>query len=236
MQLKLSDITARAKFLDLLNEGVSVKSSEDFTYVYGNQFCLQNAAKLTEKEFLGYSDYQLPWDNYADSYVSNDKAILNGVGGNNMLFMLTDAHGDKCITHHKKYICYDDNGSIAGIVAIFKIVEGRFYEMYSYMTNLQQDNLNICSYLQNNTRSFDPSLKLTAKESICLFYTLQNFTAKKVANIMAISSKTVEQHLANIRNKWDCNNKQDLLDTANMLGCFNVIPIELFLSHPSLAQ
>lgn len=231
MKLQFSEIVANNNLLDQLSVGVFVKSCDDFTYLYANQYCLQHATKLKKKDFIGRTDYELPWDMYADSYLKNDYAIIKNDSMSNMLFMLTNSCSEKVIAHNLKFPCYDDAGSILGIVGIFNIVEGKFHEMSNYMSNLNQQNLQICSYLQNSPKCYDPYLKLTPRESLCLFYTLQGMSAKDAAKHINISDKTLASHLANIRLKWNCHNKQDLLSTADKLGCFNVMPTELFLAN-----
>jgi DNA-binding CsgD family transcriptional regulator len=55
---------------------------------------------------------------------------------------------------------------------------------------------------------------LTVREKECLRLLLTNQTAKNIAQTMNISVRTVETHLENIRQKWHCNSKSELIIKA----------------------
>lgn len=55
---------------------------------------------------------------------------------------------------------------------------------------------------------------LTPREKECLRLLLTNQTAKNIAQHMNISVRTVETHLENIRQKWHCSNKAELIIKA----------------------
>ncbi|MFN3234412.1 MAG: helix-turn-helix transcriptional regulator [Gammaproteobacteria bacterium] len=53
--------------------------------------------------------------------------------------------------------------------------------------------------------------KVTERESICLRYLLEGFSAKEIAKKMSISSRSVEFHINNLKKKFDCRNSVALI-------------------------
>lgn len=81
---------------------------------------------------------------------------------------------------------------------------------------------------QNLTTSIpDNKFGLSNRELECLFYTLRGKTARQIADIMALSKRTVESYLETIKNKIGCANKADLLVAAVSHGYMNYIPQHL---------
>lgn len=58
---------------------------------------------------------------------------------------------------------------------------------------------------------------LTSRERECLDLLLQGKTAKETASRLALSSRTVEFYLNNIKRKLKCSNKGELFSTAEVL-------------------
>jgi DNA-binding CsgD family transcriptional regulator len=59
---------------------------------------------------------------------------------------------------------------------------------------------------------------LTQREIEVLSYTLRGQSARLIANILGISVKTVEYHLARIKHKFQCHSKAELIETALKQG------------------
>ncbi|MFN7097400.1 MAG: helix-turn-helix transcriptional regulator [Gammaproteobacteria bacterium] len=68
---------------------------------------------------------------------------------------------------------------------------------------------------------------LTTRELEVLFHTLHGKSAKAIAQRLKISPRTVEVHLANIKNKFACHTKQQLIDCAINEGYLKIIPDSL---------
>lgn len=65
-------------------------------------------------------------------------------------------------------------------------------------------------------------IKLTARESECLFYLLRGKTAKKIATILGISHRTVETYVDYLKIKFQALNKSELIEKAIEKGYFNI--------------
>jgi DNA-binding CsgD family transcriptional regulator len=76
----------------------------------------------------------------------------------------------------------------------------------------------------------DNVFNLSSRELECLFYTLRGKTAKQAAEILNLSKRTVESYIENIKNKFGCNTKSDLLLIGIANGYLNYIPSQ-FVTH-----
>ena len=61
-------------------------------------------------------------------------------------------------------------------------------------------------------------LPLSKREAECLRHLLHGKTCKGIANILEISAKTVEYYLAQLKQKFNCYSKAELIEKAIRLG------------------
>lgn len=66
--------------------------------------------------------------------------------------------------------------------------------------------------------------QLSTRELECLFCVLRGMSAKKIAERLQLSKRTVESYLENLKNKLGCETKAELLAFAMQQGYFNMIP------------
>jgi len=69
---------------------------------------------------------------------------------------------------------------------------------------------------------------LTEKEALILFYILQGYSCKYIAKFLHNSFRTIEYHIENIKNKFDCNTRDQIVEKAHSEGYGNTIPESLF--------
>ncbi|EKD54722.1 MAG: transcription regulator LuxR family protein [uncultured bacterium] len=70
--------------------------------------------------------------------------------------------------------------------------------------------------------------KLSAREIECMFYLIRGKTMTQIATILRLSKRTVEYYLQNIKNKWSCHTKSDLIEKAIETGWIDFIPKNIF--------
>ena len=56
----------------------------------------------------------------------------------------------------------------------------------------------------------DQAIQLTATESKCIYYIMQSYSAKSIANILKVSVRTIEGHIQNIKTKVHCKRTLEL--------------------------
>jgi DNA-binding CsgD family transcriptional regulator len=78
-------------------------------------------------------------------------------------------------------------------------------------------------------------VKLSDRELECLFLQLRGKTAKQIAEILKLSKRTVEYYIDNMKSKFGCFNKAELLIAAISLGYQQHVPKNLLnLNLPHL--
>lgn len=55
-----------------------------------------------------------------------------------------------------------------------------------------------------------PNITITEREMECLFYTVGGRTAKETAKLLALSPRTIEHYLDNLKSKFNCSTKSEL--------------------------
>lgn len=72
--------------------------------------------------------------------------------------------------------------------------------------------------------SHDNVFNLSTRELECLFFILRGRSAKQIGEIMCLSKRTIESYIENIKSKFGCNTKSDLLLIAITNGYINHLP------------
>lgn len=63
---------------------------------------------------------------------------------------------------------------------------------------------------------------LTTREHTCLYYLVKGKTAPEIAIALFISKRTIEKHIANIKEKMQCRTKSELIDKAIHCGIYQL--------------
>lgn len=128
-----------------------------------------------------------------------------------------------------KIPCYDETKQITGIFfnAVFMDTLP-FHNLISLLNQHKDLNSSVNQIVEN-----DPKGKLSIRELEILFFTLRGKTAKAIALNLQISVRTVETHLSNIKNKFACHNKQQLIEQATYADYMSLIPKTLIQANHS---
>jgi len=114
---------------------------------------------------------------------------------------------------------YDQHDNIVGVCG-FSIVLGKHPLADSLSTIARLGLLNSLNSLnsdtppvsQNNARMHD--LRLSKREAECLRLTIKGCTAKKIARMLDLSHRTIEEYLTNIKIKMGVKSKSELIEMA----------------------
>jgi DNA-binding CsgD family transcriptional regulator len=109
---------------------------------------------------------------------------------------------------------YDSQDRIIGICG-FSIVLGRHSLAESLSTITRMGLLNPVNAFPQRKPSADLiSFNLSKREEECLRLTLKGCTAKKIARMLDLSHRTVEEYLTNIKIKMGVKSKSELIELA----------------------
>lgn len=65
-------------------------------------------------------------------------------------------------------------------------------------------------------------IDLTQRQTQCLYYLIRGKTAKEIGKIINLSPRTIEDHIAGLRYKLNCNTIRELVGKAIECGFVNV--------------
>lgn len=181
---------------------------------------------LRKDEVIGRSDYDPPWEKFADLYRKQDQKAMTV----NRLDTIEPINVSKKIILAGKALRYpirDEHNDIMGI-----FVQGIILPMddigIALSTVFLQDQKNLTytgaipkAYEIND---YNANLKLTARENECLFLLIRGKSAKAMAQFLDISPRTVEVHIDHIKEKMNVSSRSEIIAKAIELNLFEIIP------------
>lgn len=170
---------------------------KDVNSVYlGCNWSFAQAAKLNSpSEIKGLTDYDFDWrDRFADLYQEGDKSVLDDIPLINVIEPQVRIDNKIINILVNKTCLYDPKGQKIGVI-------GNYIEM----TNLKyQGQFN---RLANN-------IPLTEKQAECLFLLVKGMSTKQISSKLDTSIRTIEHRIEDLKSKFQCFNKQELIERA----------------------
>ncbi|MEK6731633.1 MAG: helix-turn-helix transcriptional regulator [Pseudomonadota bacterium] len=199
--------------------GMISEKDENSVVTCCNEIFLKYAGVKSFDDILGHTDYDFPWQNFADIYRAHEKDAL--VGNNYSTFYpVKDCHGTHKLFMHTKVQKLSPDGEILGIKC-------HAAEILNPQTaNLMQA---LSSYIPEKQTSFFigkkfKNLTLPPQQQEVLFFLLRGKTSKQIAKIMRLSPRTIEFYITILKEKFNCQTKQALIECAINQGFMEMIP------------
>ncbi|MFA6060557.1 MAG: helix-turn-helix transcriptional regulator [Taibaiella sp.] len=191
----------------------------------GNKKTMQLAGVREADDLKYLSDFDAPWCEYADNYLKHDKDTLSGINYR-QLDPVMSADGFKVLMAEKT-VLYDEEGNFSAILGVGMEVKDKDILTFIHKSTKQQPlhkkkSLVVADEKYLQIKFNKPTLSL--RESECLFFLLHGYTTKMIANLLGLSSRTIETYIENIKNKFGCNSKSELIELSIELGIFHFIP------------
>ncbi|RUR19042.1 helix-turn-helix transcriptional regulator [Legionella sp. km535] len=224
----LQDFNILKNNFDGYPDSVFIKDS-NFRYQYLNKQIIKDMA-LEEKNTLDKGDTEMYHAQYASIYNAHDEACLKGqiyyqlekvpVPYQSELFSLTLKNPLK-----------DHNGVVSGILGFCTFMD---YEALVFCLKLKKNNLTRLKIADNCYELIEKNINLSSRELQVLFYFLQGKSAKHIAYQLNIAEVTVNFHLNNIKDKWQCFSKEGIFNKALQKGLFGFSGIWNLLQQSTL--
>lgn len=201
-----------------------------------------NYEKVWEREAAKL--YNNPKSFYESLYIENNYDMQANKFGLTLFRIKTRSHGVRHI-RDQHYLLADEKGETIGRMGFATVVDEQEWlaqyenlhiehspnlEIQNNITELVKREFRIMPTSSENapkeTRSLDDlieqycqcyKIRLTPRERTCLFYLLSGNVPKIIAAAMNISTRTVEFHIENIKNKARCKNTLQLISQVNSL-------------------
>jgi len=112
---------------------------------------------------------------------------------------------------------------------------GILYHGIDVINTWQHDLSKLITHTQlagNCQQPLNPSARpnLTTSEEEVLFFILRGYTAKRTAQLLKRSQRTIEGHINNLKRAFVVNSKHELIEKAIGCGCLSLLP-QNFLHH-----
>lgn len=162
-----------------------------------NQKFLASTGRNTQQNFVESSDYDMPWaQKYADIYIKDDQNVMEtGIPRINYKELHQQLDGTIKTVLVSKIPLYDEYKQVKGLLGF---------------------------YIDISIQEIFTTIRLSKRQMECLFYLVRGMSAKQIARKLNLSNRTVEDYLENLKLKFDCTHRSDLVIKAIEMGFGNV--------------
>lgn len=211
--------------LDQLPSSIAWKDAE-LKYLGANKNLIHSMGLKDPQQLIGVNDQQLliHEPQLSDFFIQQDMTVLAG----NTIEIIHTLDNDK---ENRTYLLQksplkDNNGQIAGVILLcspfpaadlcsyLKQIDRKYYDIQKDQTHYVIDE------------NHNP-VGLSTRELECLFLQIRGKTAKEIADILGLSKRTIEFYIDNMKSKFGCFNKTELIMAAMAHGYQYHIPKNL---------
>ncbi|MGO1002729.1 helix-turn-helix transcriptional regulator [Lysobacter sp. CA196] len=211
---------------------------QDSKFLYANTEFKALVGLEPDEDVDGLSDFDLPCEvaSHGKTFREQDKYVME----RQISITTLNVHRFKCAKWRAFLIVkkpfFDQETNIRGVLFhgtdITAINAGA---LGSYFGNPGPHQASINSQPQTGQVHADPEadIDMTRREYEVLFFLLRGGTSKRIAELLSISSRTVEQYIDVLKDKFEVLTKPDLIEKAINKGYLYVIPDTLFMKCSS---
>jgi DNA-binding CsgD family transcriptional regulator len=222
----------RNEQLILLNQTIAYKNS-NLEFVDFTENLLEVAGFTSEEAIIGKrDDGDLPWNAYAAEYQAHDKDALNGINYGAVVPFSGNDKGIKGFVFCTRTKCTLEDGKPGVFIHVIPLFNTQLNGFMEGLIKNDPQNLHTNYYIGKNLAD----IQLTNKESECLFYLMRGKSSKVIANLMHISCRTVEFHIDNLKHKFACRSKGELISSAIQKGYMSIIPDNVLTKNLAQAK
>jgi DNA-binding NarL/FixJ family response regulator len=213
---------------------------ENSVFMYANDEYCQAIGLKHKEEAIGLTDFDMPCEtvNCAHLFRQQDEAVIRTAQKMRILDIHPFSGYEWRAYIFTKTPLRDGNQEVIG--TIFHgadITNSSSIELGSLLSQIsvegvKNDLLGQNSYMLGTKFR---NLKLSDRQSEVLFYLLRGKTVKKIAYLLRISPRTVDEYLEQLKHKFNAQNRHELIDKTMSLGYLNIIPERLFNQQLSIA-
>ena len=196
--------------------------------LYCNKLMREYVGVKQQDQIVGKSDYDFRWADFADLYTRHESDALH-----NKIYMamfpVCDFEGNHALVSCHRTPIFDKDDQPNGVLS-------HTYFLYN-KESLELTNLLSKNEPENKFKTYTvgaakfSEIKLSEKEHECLFYLIRGKSCKKIGKILGLSFRTIEDYLVNLKIKFNCNSKGELIESAIQKGYLYDLPISLMTKN-----
>lgn len=167
---------------------------------------------MGDVDFSKASDEALTFYRECDELALSGKAVklIHNVGA---------PSADKSFLLEKKPLFNAENYIVGTIFQCHELKENIIYHLRK-----QDDKYQKPVFKTYKIGAFENPFDLSARELECLFCILRGMTAKRIADVLQLSKRTIEFYISNIKNKFGSLTKSELMVSSIQQGYMEMIP------------
>jgi DNA-binding CsgD family transcriptional regulator len=204
------------------------KKDVNSVYTEINQECAHLFGLKKKGLLSSFTDYEIPCkiSDYADTFRQQDQQVLASGNPLKILEVHFCSNNEWKVMLNTKNPLLDINNHVIGTFAYCIDITNLLGPIQNLLTSLypfkqSNNNLTSGSYILHQC---DSTTDLTNRQMDCLFYLIRGKTSKEIAEILKLSVRTIEHYVEQIKDKFFCRTKSELIDLAISKGFMNVIP------------
>lgn len=195
------------------------------SFIGSNNTCAKSFGFGHVDKILGSNDYEIPCgiSEYAEVFRKNDRLVMEGNKAVKFFEILHCADGWKVMIITKAPL-FDDQKNIIGTRGYSIDVTYPFANLGYLLLKNQPSFRKNKSMQASYFVGANDKLQLTNRQSECLFLLLRGKTIKEAAKFLKLSPRTIEDFVDQLKAKFNCQTKSELIAAAIEHGFLNVIP------------
>ena len=162
----------------------------------------------------------------AEQFIKQDKHVMETLSTLTILDIHGYATNETKILLTKKLPVFINSELIGTVCQCTEIYSDSLLKTSAFIMQTDQQyysksNRDSRSYVVDNILGHTT---LSKREKDCIFYLIRGNTMKEIAQILQLSWRTVESYINNVKFKWRCTNKKEVVAYAISHGFLNYIP------------
>lgn len=201
-----------------------VLKDEQSNYIGFNQEAMNLLQINDRNEVLGRSDYDMPWKEYADRYIEQDKISLKGKKCIDIL-PTTRADGSKTLLLAQKGPLYSDSGKIIGVTGIsLHLSREKYHHIISLLASANMNMMDFTVTVNKKNPEFVyGEIAFTKRQAQIVGAVLKGHSSDSAAKVLDLSKRTVEAYIKIIKDKLKCEKKSDIVNKAFEYGFIDLM-------------
>ena len=199
-------------------------------YVAGNRATAKLFGFNKCKQLAGITDYDIKCEaaNHASLFIKQDETLKKTGNNIQVLDIHTYANKEIKVLLINKSLLKEKNGKIALINCYCVELTNQFISSIAYKLTKDKSFESKHNLIKESKHYYlnqkYGDLKLSKRQSQCMFYLLRGKTASMIAILLNLSTRTVESYIEEIKYKMGCNSKTQIIEKSIMLGFVEIIP------------
>lgn len=215
------------------------KKDLNSVYMETNAACANLFGFRRKRDISGFVDEEIPCKiaEFAEVFRQQDQRVISSGKPLKILEIHPCASEQWKVMLNTKNPLRNSGGDIVGTFAYCLDITQEMSQIATILARLGVQHYSKGKIAQGSFLLDQSGLEieLTKRQAECLFYLIRGKTFKQIAQALKVSPRTVEDHIEQLKLKFACQNKSELVETAIQQGFINVLPPNLFSQSVSQA-